>query len=115
MQLGIESVAAIAGAQAGLPSAGIQAALPSMATPPVMAQQMSAPDTFANMMQSKLQDLNASVGAAETALRDLAAGKAVEPQEAMISMERARISVLTFVQLRNKLVESYQDIMRMQL
>ena len=106
MQWGVESVTAIAGAQAGLPSAGTSAESPL---------QTSAPGAFANMMQSKLQDLNASVGAAETALRDLASGKAVEPQEAMISMERARISVLTFVQLRNKLVESYQDIMRMQL
>jgi len=66
-------------------------------------------------MQSKLEDLDNNVSAAETTLRDLAAGKAVEPQEAMITMERARISVLTFVQVRNKLIESYQDVMRMQL
>jgi flagellar hook-basal body complex protein FliE len=33
----------------------------------------------------------------------------------MISMERARLDVQTFVQVRNKLIESYQDLMRMQL
>ena len=79
------------------------------------AQSVSASGTFANMMQTKLQELDANVGAAETALSDLAAGKAVQPQDVMITMERARISVLTFIQLRNKLVESYQDVMRMQL
>ena len=60
-------------------------------------------------------ELNNSVGAAETAMRDLASGKPVELHDVMISLERARISVQTFVQVRNKLVESYQDLMRMQL
>jgi flagellar hook-basal body complex protein FliE len=32
----------------------------------------------------------------------------------MIKLERARISVQVFVQVRNKVVESYQDLMRMQ-
>jgi flagellar hook-basal body complex protein FliE len=113
MQPGIESVAAAAALQAGLPATG--AAQIGPAAGQAGPQELSAPDTFANMMQSKLADLNANVGAAETALRNLAAGKAVEPQETMITMERARISVLTFIQLRNKLVESYQDVMRMQL
>jgi flagellar hook-basal body complex protein FliE len=109
MQSGIESIAAVAALQAGLPAT----AAPQIGL--AAAPGMSAPDTFANMMQTKLEDLDANVGAAETALRDLAAGKVVEPQEVMITMERARISVLTFLQLRNKLVESYQDVMRMQL
>ena len=93
--------------QAGLPAAG-----------PMQldaAQNASAPDGFVQMMQTKLDDMNTNVTAAETALSNLAAGKSVEPQDAMISMERARISVMTFIQLRNKLVESYQDVMRMQL
>jgi flagellar hook-basal body complex protein FliE len=48
-------------------------------------------------------------------MRDLAAGKPVELHEVMISLEKARLSVQTFVQVRNKLVESYQDLMRMQM
>jgi flagellar hook-basal body complex protein FliE len=107
MQLGIESIAAVASMQAGLPAAGPMQ--------PDMAQNATAPDSFANMMQTKLDDMNTNVTAAETALSNLATGKAVEPQEAMISMERARISVMTFIQLRNKLVDAYQDVMRMQL
>jgi flagellar hook-basal body complex protein FliE len=107
MQLGIESITAVASMQAGLPAAGPM----QLDT----AQHASAPDGFVQMMQTKLDDMNTNVTAAETALSNLATGKAVEPQEAMISMERARISVMTFIQLRNKLVESYQDVMRMQL
>jgi flagellar hook-basal body complex protein FliE len=75
-----------------------------------------APGTgFAQLIERELADLNASTSSAETAMRDLAAGRPVELHEVMISLEKARISVQTFVQVRNKLVESYQDLMRMQM
>lgn len=103
MQPGIESIVAAAG-------------VPAPATMPIdAAQSASAPGAFASLMQREVGELNASVGAAEAAMRDLAAGKSVELHEVMISLERARISVQTFVQVRNKLIESYQDLMRMQL
>jgi flagellar hook-basal body complex protein FliE len=70
---------------------------------------------FAQIIERELGELNASAGAAEAAMRDLAAGKPVELHEVMIKLEKARISVQTFVQVRNKLVESYQDLMRMQM
>jgi flagellar hook-basal body complex protein FliE len=104
------------------PAIDALAAVPASweATPALQATQLessagTAPGRFAEMMRTKLDELNTSLTTAEGTLHDLAAGKAVEPQEAMISMERARISVFTFIQLRNKLVESYQDVMRMQL
>ena len=70
---------------------------------------------FAKLMESQFGDLSANVGAAETAVSDLATGKPVELHDVMIRLERARMSVQVFVQVRNKLVESYQDLMRMQL
>jgi len=106
MEWGIESLAAVA-AQANLSMAG---AVPSGA-----AQDLSSPDAFAKLMGSELGEMNASVNGAELAMHDLAVGKPVQLHEVMISLERARISVQTFVQVRNKLVESYQDLMRMQL
>jgi flagellar hook-basal body complex protein FliE len=107
MQWGIDSIASVAALQAGAPAAG---ALPANA-----ASGAAASDAFAKLMQSGINDLNASVGAAETAMRDLAAGKPVELHEVMISLEQARISVQTFIQVRNKLIDSYQELMRMQL
>jgi flagellar hook-basal body complex protein FliE len=70
---------------------------------------------FAQLVERELGRLDASASAAEGAMRDLAAGKPVELHEVMISLEKARLSVQTFVQVRNKLVESYQDLMRMQM
>ena len=79
------------------------------------AQPASPPDMFGRLMQSEWRDLNGAVGAAETAMRQVAAGQPLQLHEVMISLERARLSVQTFVQVRNRLVESYQDLMRMQL
>jgi flagellar hook-basal body complex protein FliE len=106
MQWPIESVAAVAATQGAVPATGAMFGA---------AQGAGAPDAFANFMQNQISELNASVGAAESAMQSLASGKPVELHEVMISLERARLSVQTFVQVRNKLVESYQDLMRMQL
>jgi len=97
MQWGIESVAAVASTPAG------------------PAHSPSGVDAFARLLQEGVGTLNARVQTAETALRDLAAGKPVPLHEVMIRLEQARLSVQTFVQVRNKLVESYQDLMRTQL
>lgn len=74
-----------------------------------------APGAFQQILMQQLDALNSHVGTAETAMRDLAAGKPIELHEVMIALEQARVSVQTFVQVRNKLLESYQDLMRMQL
>jgi flagellar hook-basal body complex protein FliE len=103
--LAIAPVAAISGGPDALSAAGAMSA----------ATGAGAPDTFAKLIQDQVSDLNASVGAAEGAMHELAGGKSVELHDVMISLERARLSVQTFVQVRNKLIESYQDLMRMQL
>ena len=74
-----------------------------------------APGAFARLFEQPLQQLDASVATAEAGLRDLAAGRPVELHTLMTGIERARIGVQTFVQVRNRLVESYQDLMRMPL
>ena len=107
MQPGIAAVAAVAPGQTD----AVTFDLP----PSDVAQNQSAPGGFTALIQNGLGELNASVGAAESSLRALAAGKTTELHDLMINLERAHISVQTFVQVRNKLVESYQDLMRMQL
>lgn len=104
MQWGVESIAALAASQEVL--------RPLAASEPFGG---AAGSQFAQLMTNGLVELNASVGAAESAMRQLAAGQQVELHDVMISLERARLSVQTFVQVRNKLIESYQDLMRMQL
>jgi flagellar hook-basal body complex protein FliE len=78
-------------------------------------QEPSATGGFAAMLKQQFDELSSTVKAAESSMENLAASKPVQLHEMMIALERARISVQTFVQVRNKLIESYQDVMRMQL
>lgn len=70
---------------------------------------------FAKVFEQGLTKVDAELRTAEGALSDLATGKPVELHEVMIRMEQARIGVQTFIQIRNKVLESYQDLMRMQM
>lgn len=74
----------------------------------------AAPGAFATLMRG-LDGVGGELDAAESAMAAVAAGKPVALHEAMISLERASIDVQTFIQVRNKLVESFQDLMRMQM
>lgn len=53
-------------------------------------------------------------GAAEATTR-LVTGQAVDLSEVMIASERANLSLGLALQVRNKLLEAYQEIMRMPL
>lgn len=92
------------------------AAVSREASPPAGAHA-AAPggDVFARLLQEGLGEVNASVRAAETAMSSLAAGKPVQLHEVMIDLEQARLSVQMFVQVRNRLVESFLDLTRMQM
>jgi flagellar hook-basal body complex protein FliE len=105
MQFSIDPIAAVAAAAQATP----------MAAPALDAAATPSTDAFARLFSQGLGEVNSSVNAAEHAMSALAAGKPVELHEVMISLERAQMSVQTFVQVRNKLVEAYQDLMRMQL
>lgn len=102
MSLGMESFAALSGLVETAPTAG-----------PV-GSSAPAPG-FAQIFSRGFTELQAHAASAETAMRDLAAGKPVELHDVMIALEKARIGVQTFVQVRNRLMESYQDLLRMQL
>lgn len=70
---------------------------------------------FAQMFEAGVTKLDADVRTAEGALGGLASGKPVELHNVMLQLEQARIGVQTFIQVRNKVLESYQDLMRMQM
>ena len=78
------------------------------------AAQVSG-SAFFELMQREVGELSATMNAAENGMRELAAGKPVELHEVMIGLERARMSVQVFVQVRNRLVEAWQDLARMQV
>lgn len=87
-------------------------ALKTVASPPQKAAQESGED-FGRMLMDALKDVNASQQDSVKLQNDLMAGRQVEYHDLMIAMERASTSMSLTMQVRNKLLEAYQEISRM--
>lgn len=79
------------------------------------AKPTSRPEeSFARDIGEALSNANVELNRAEASARELAAGKG-DLVETMIQMGRADLSLRTVVNLRNRMLESYQEIMRLQV
>ena len=70
---------------------------------------------FAEVLQGTVETVNRFQQEADTAARDFAAGEPQSLHETMIALEKADISFRLLNQVRNKAVEAYQEVMRMQI
>ncbi len=83
--------------------------------PGLAAPVQPAGDSFATMLGRFVQDVNAKQIAASDSVNALQSGQPVPLHQAMIAMEEASVSFQLMVEVRNKLLESYQELMRMQI
>ncbi len=71
--------------------------------------------SFGEMLKEHLKKVNHLQNTADTAVQDLASGKNEDVHNTMISLEKASVAMQLTMQVRNKVVEAYQEIMRMQV
>lgn len=69
---------------------------------------------FKSVLKTALQDVNTLQLQADDAVAKLQANKG-SMHEALIAMEKASLSFQTMLQVRNKIVDAYQEVMRMQV
>jgi flagellar hook-basal body complex protein FliE len=74
-----------------------------------------AGESFGSMLGRMVEEVNTRQNAASDAIQSLQSGGNVSLHQAVIAMEEASISFQLMVEVRNKLLESYQEIMRMQI
>lgn len=72
-------------------------------------------DSFGRMLKGSIEEVNRLQGEADTSIRQLVAGNAKNLHETMIAMEKASISFRLVMEVRNKIIEAYHEIMRMQV
>lgn len=77
-------------------------------------ESASTPD-FARMVGRGLDKLDGDLQAGDRMLRGLAAGEDIPLHDVMIAMEQAQLRLRFAVEVRNRLVESYQQLTQMQL
>lgn len=70
---------------------------------------------FGEMLKTSLSEVNQAQIGANRAAEQIAAGETKNLHGTMIQLEKADISLRMMVQMRNKAVEAYQEIMRMQV
>ncbi len=70
---------------------------------------------FMHVVGQGVAKLNTDLNASDGMLRALAAGESVPVHDVMIAMEKARIDLQFAVEVRNRLLDGYQQLMRMQL
>ena len=88
----------------------------SLLRPPGSApgpEQKPAKD-FPKMLDEMFKKLNTRLEKADKMAADLSAGKDIDIPAAMIAINKADISFRMFVQLRNKALNAYEEIMRLQ-
>jgi flagellar hook-basal body complex protein FliE len=107
-----------------LPAQGIQPR-PEIVSPEVVPLRPGQPteitpgqpasESFGSLLGRMVQEVNAKQNVAAEAVHSLQSGGNVSLHQAVIAMEEASVSFQLMVEVRNKLLESYQELMRMQI
>lgn len=83
--------------------------------PGTAAPGPAGPGDFASWMAKEIGATSDRILASDQLLQRLATGQVDNLHQVMIGLEEAKLSFQLLVQVRNKLLEAYQDIMRMQV
>lgn len=79
------------------------------------AGPQSATDTFSTVLKDSIEKVNMAQTQADQAITGLSTGQVNNIHDTMIAIEKANLSFNLMVQVRNKLVQAYEEIMRTQV
>lgn len=84
--------------------------------PPSVAERMSATSaSFSEVLSESIASVNNLQAQAGRAVDRIVAGEATDLHEVMIAVEKARTSFDLLMEVRNKAVDTYRELMRMQV
>jgi flagellar hook-basal body complex protein FliE len=70
---------------------------------------------FSKLVNQGLHALDTQLKTSQVDLQQLALGEAPNLHEVMIRLEESRIAFQLMLQVRNRVLEAYQDVMKMQV
>lgn len=70
---------------------------------------------FGQMLSESITKVNEYQQQADTSIKELAAGRTKNIHETMLSIEKADTSLKLMMQVRNKVLDAYKEVMRMQV
>ena len=79
------------------------------------APEAAGSKTFADTLKDAVGQVNTLQKESDVKMQQLATGKTSNIPDVMMSAEKADIAFRLMVQVRNKVIEAYQEVMKMQV
>jgi flagellar hook-basal body complex protein FliE len=81
----------------------------------VQTNKQTHQTAFSDFLKQSINEVNSMQVKSDQMTAALAEGKNVQLQDVMIAAEKASVTMLATIEIRNKAVEAYQEMMRMQM
>ncbi len=81
----------------------------------IQKPQSTGEVSFADSLKEAINTVDKLQKSADMQMQNLATGKSQNIHETMIAAEKAELALKLMVQVRNKVIDAYQDIMKMQV
>ncbi len=91
--------------------------IPAIQNQPGVSGAVNAPGSsggFSELVEQFVERTNESQLASDRSIDDLVKGKTDNVQQVVLAVANAEMSFQLFMEVRNKLIESYNELMRMQ-
>lgn len=75
-------------------------------------QPVEGPRTFGELLKNAVEKVNGLVVDSDNKALQLALGEIEDTHEVMLAMEKASMSLQLTMEIRNKVIEAYQEILR---
>lgn len=82
---------------------------------PQVAPSSGANGVFRSLLDSSIANVEATRHAADRQVEQFLAGEGGELHTAALATQKAELAFELFLQVRNKVVQAYQEVMRMQI
>lgn len=77
--------------------------------------EQSVDKSFQNMLNDAITDVNNQQVKGYNAMQEIASGKVTNLQEAVQRIEEAELSMKLALEVKNKAINAYKEVMRMQI
>ena len=93
----------------------LRKSITSEAKAPSGSNSQVSGESFADSLKKAVNTVDSLQKDADVKMQELATGKSQNIHETMIAAEKADIALKLMVQVRNKIIDAYQEIIRMQV
>ncbi len=87
----------------------------SIESPSSIGSTAGAGKSFADTLKDAVEGVNEMQKTSDKAMQNLATGRTDNVADVMIAAEKADIALKVMVQVRNKIIDAYQEVMKMQV